>query len=183
MPGRRRVPPARFGESDNLADESTSLPTKKGKAAPKGAPAAPIKLTLTLGGTSIAAAEVVTEKAPTEVPGPEIPQHSREELQLLEKYVELREALANHAKAKAHPACATGGAAPTTSTVDQAVRALREGNSAQTPAQKRPTAKRARSVQPAPTSFGSFGMSMEPPALPHGLENTGGAIAYSDDWD
>jgi hypothetical protein len=184
MHPRPRTAPTRLAvfDEDSAGEADARPPRKKAKAAgPSGqsagtaraaAAAAPIKLTLTLGGAPLA------EAATAAVAELEVPQHSKEELQLLQKYVELREALL----ARERRAGASAGAdkGQTATSVSDAAALLHGDSSMESSAQKRPSAKRGR---PGPgSSMRGAGMGLAAPPQPPGALGSGGPAA-SEDWD
>jgi hypothetical protein len=180
-PPRARAVPARFGDfdEDSAGEAETKPARKKAKAAgqgagaaPEAAAAAPIKLTLTLGGAPLSEA-AITEAATAAAPEPEGPQHSKEELQLLQKYAELREALL--ARERRAGGTAGVGADKAATSVSDAVAMLQGDSGKEASARKRPSAKRGRS------GSGS-GMGLAAPPRPAGALGSGGAVA-SEDWD
>jgi len=168
---------------DSTSEEAPRLPPKK-KAAPKPAatkaPAAapaPIKLTLTLGGAALPTEPAAAEAQPAAPPAPEASQHSKEELQLLQKYAALREASCSRTGVGGAGARAGMMAA---SSVEEAVAALHGVSSKEASALKRPSAKRGRSMAPQAAGMGGFGTSAPAPPLPHGF---GDAAGGAGDWD
>eukprot|EP00962_Isochrysis_galbana_P046621 scaffold18795_cov129-Isochrysis_galbana.AAC.2 len=190
MPPRARAVPTRFGEfdEDSAGEADARPPRKKAKAAgpsghgagtaPAAAAAAPIKLTLTLGGAPLAEAAVTAGAATAQTLELEVPQHSKEELQLLQKYVELREALLARER-RASGAVGVGRGMAATS-VSDAVTMLHGDSGMEASAQKRPSAKRGRSGPGSSMRGAGTGLAA-PPRPPEALGAWG--MVASEDWD